>query len=81
MELLQLQYFVEIAKLESVTNTAKKLRVSQPSLSQTMRRLEKELGTKLFKKEGRRLKLTPRAGSFTPGSPRPSRRWPTPPAT
>ena len=64
MELLQLQYFVEIAKLESVTNTAKKLRVSQPSLSQTMRRLEKELGTKLFKKEGHRLKLTPQGREF-----------------
>ena len=64
MELLQLRYFVEIAKSESVTNAAQKLRVSQPSLSQTMRRLEQELGTKLFEREGRRLKLTPQGRTF-----------------
>lgn len=64
MELLQLKYFVEIAKQESVTNAAQKLHVSQPSLSQTMHRLEKEVGAKLFRKEGRRLRLTPQGREF-----------------
>ena len=42
MELLQLRYFVEIAKHESMKEASKRLFVSQPSLSQSVRRLEKE---------------------------------------
>ena len=50
MELLQLQYFVKVARLGSITKAAHELQVSQPSLSQTMRRLENEMGFKLFEK-------------------------------
>lgn len=64
MELLQLKYFAEIARLGSVTKAANELHVSQPSLSQTMRRLECELGVKLFEKEGRMLKLTVQGQKF-----------------
>ena len=64
MELLQLRYFAEVARLGSYTRAAEALHVSQPSLSQTVRRLEKELGTRLFWKEGRKIRLTENGRSF-----------------
>lgn len=58
MELLQLQYFYEVAKNLHVTKTAEQLHVAQPALTQGIRRLEKELGVKLFCKNGRNIALT-----------------------
>lgn len=58
MELQQLRYFVEIARQESMTRAARILYVSQPSLSQCIRRLEDELGVSLFQREDRKLRLT-----------------------
>ena len=64
MELLQLQYFLETAKHGSMTKAAESLYVSQPSLSQTIRRLEKELGTRLFERHGRNIVLTSKGRKF-----------------
>ena len=64
MELLQLQYFVEIAKLKSVTKAAAFLNVSQPALTQSIHRLEHELGTALFEKDGRGIRLTSKGRRF-----------------
>lgn len=64
MELLQLQYFVEIARQESYTLAAQSLHVSQPALSQTIKRLEKELGVELFERVGRRIHLTAKGKTF-----------------
>ncbi|MGN0630091.1 MAG: LysR family transcriptional regulator [Ruminococcus sp.] len=58
MELLQLQYFYEVAKNMHVTKTAEQLHVAQPALTQGIRRLESELGVKLFCKSGRNIALT-----------------------
>ena len=63
VELLQLRYFLEVAKSEHVTHSAQKLRVSQPSLTQAISRLERELGVQLFEPEGRGIRLT-EAGRF-----------------
>ena len=63
VELLQLRYFLEVAKSEHVTRSAQKLRVSQPSLTQAISRLERELGVQLFEPEGRGIRLT-EAGRF-----------------
>jgi len=60
MELLQLKYFVEVARRESFTQAARALHVSQPALSQTVKRLEREVGAKLFEREGNRIHLTAR---------------------
>lgn len=60
MELLQLKYFVKIAKSPTLTQAARELHVSQPSLSGMLRKLEEECGGKLFDKEGRGLKLNDR---------------------
>ncbi len=58
MELLQLQYFLEVANSQHVTRSARTLRVSQPSLTQAIHRLERELGVKLFEPSGRGIRLT-----------------------
>lgn len=58
MNLNQLYYFCELAHLEHYTRAAEKLGISQPSLSHAMNALEKEVGTRLFEKQGRNVILT-----------------------
>ena len=57
MELLQLRYFQVVARLEHMTKAAAELSVSQPSLSKTIRLLEQELGTELFERKSKYIKL------------------------
>jgi LysR family transcriptional regulator, transcription activator of glutamate synthase operon len=57
MELLQLQYFLAVARLEHVTDAARSLHVTQSSLSKTIQRLEEGLGVPLFDRIGRTLRL------------------------
>jgi len=57
MELLQLRYFLKVAELESVTKAAAFFRIPQPSMSQTVRRLEKELNVQLFDRRNGKLFL------------------------
>ena len=59
MELLQLRYFHEVAQTQHMTNSAKRLGVAQPALTQAIRRLEGELDAKLFERAGRNIRLTP----------------------
>ena len=58
MELQQLRYFDEVARTQHVTNSAKKLNVAQPALTQSIRRLERELGVTLFERVGRNVRLS-----------------------
>ena len=54
-----LHIFLTVAELQSLTEAAKKLYVSQPAISQAIRKLEEELGVRLFIRNKRsRLKLT-----------------------
>ncbi len=62
MDLLQMRYVTAIAGLGSMTKAAETLHVSQSALSLSCKRLEEELGVKLFVRDGRYLKLT-EAGS------------------
>ncbi|WP_409340539.1 LysR family transcriptional regulator [Paenibacillus sp. MBLB4367] len=57
MELLQLQYFLAVARLEHMTEAARILHVTQSSLSKTIQRLEEDLGVPLFDRTGRKLRL------------------------
>lgn len=58
MLLLQLKYFLAVAKYEHITKAAEQLHIAQPSLSQSMRRLEKELGVSLFEHRSRNIVLS-----------------------
>ena len=52
MNLYHLRYFVTLAHLEHYTKAAELLSITQPSLSHAISSLEKELGVRLFEKEG-----------------------------
>lgn len=59
METRQIQYFLEVAKREHVTEAADALHIAQSAISRQIANLEKELGVELFIREGRSVKLTP----------------------
>lgn len=58
MELRQIQYFLEVAKREHVTDAANSMHVAQSAVSRQIANLEAELGVELFHREGRNVKLT-----------------------
>lgn len=58
MNLQQLYYFHKLARVQHYTEAAKELYITQPSLSDSIASLEKELGVSLFQKKGRNIKLT-----------------------
>lgn len=58
MEILQLRYFLSVAKAGSFVRAAENEGVSQPALSQQISKLETELGSPLFDRLGRSLRLT-----------------------
>ena len=51
MNLNQLTYFVTLAQIENYTRAAKRLDITQPSLSHAISNLEKELQVPLFHPE------------------------------
>jgi DNA-binding transcriptional LysR family regulator len=57
MELRQLEYFQTVARTGSISAAARELRVSQPSLSMTISRLEADLGVQLFDRTGGHITL------------------------
>lgn len=58
MDARQLEYFLAVVDHGGMHKAADALLVAQPSLSQTIRVLERDLGTALFHRVGRRLVLT-----------------------
>lgn len=61
MELRHLRYFVTVAEEMNVHSAAKRLHISQPPLSLSIKQLEEEIGTLLFERKGRSIYIT-RAG-------------------
>lgn len=55
----ELHRFILAAKEGNITKTAEKIFITQSALSQSIKRLESELGTKLFMQTGKQLQLTP----------------------
>lgn len=58
MEFRQLEFFLAVAQAGSVTSAARNLHVAQPSLSQALHRLEREVGVTLFERVGRGMRIT-----------------------
>lgn len=54
----ELRRFILVAKNGNLTKTAEQIFITQSALSQSMKRLEKELDTKLFQQKGKSLFLT-----------------------
>lgn len=66
MELFQLRYFVTAARLLHFTRAAEALYVAQPSLSLQIGKLEAEVGTPLFHRQGRGVTLTDAGEALLP---------------
>lgn len=64
MDLRQASYVVAVVDHGSFTAAAASIPVSQPALSQAVAALERELGTELFHRIGRRVRLTPAGEAF-----------------
>ena len=64
MTLNQLQYAVTVANSSSMNEAAKKLYISQPSLSSAIRELEEEIGIEIFYRSNRGVKITPEGEEF-----------------
>jgi DNA-binding transcriptional LysR family regulator len=66
MELRDLRYFVAIAQHGTVSRAAEQLHVSQPALSEQIRKLEDELGAALFTRTSRGVLLTDAGEALLP---------------
>lgn len=61
-----LEYFLEIAECGSFTQASKKLFVSQQGLSKAIKALEKDLGCRLFQRDGTHLRLSAAGRALMP---------------
>lgn len=58
MEMIEMRYFLAVARSENIHKAAEDLRISPGALSKAVTRLEEELGVGLFRREGRGIRLT-----------------------
>ena len=58
MDYRQLQLFLATAERLNLSHAAEAMNITQPGLSKSMHRLQKELGTKLYHRRGRGIELT-----------------------
>ena len=66
MELRQLKYFVEVARLKSYSLASKTLFITQSTISQQIRKLEEELGVELLTRDTRHVELSDYGEQFYP---------------
>lgn len=64
MTLQQLKYVIEVARSRSISKAAQKLFISQPSLSNALKELEKELGIVIFSRTNKGIIITPEGSEF-----------------
>lgn len=64
MTLTQLSYIIEIANASSMNVAAKNLYISQPSLSESVKDLEEEIGINIFVRSNKGVQLTPEGTEF-----------------
>jgi DNA-binding transcriptional LysR family regulator len=70
VEFLQLTYFCDAARTENFSRTAEKFNVPTSNISQTVKRLESELGVKLFKRTANKISLSEEGKIFYEGAKR-----------
>ena len=58
MDIKQLMYFISIVEHHSFSDAAKSLFITQPTLSQTVKKLEQEFNTRLFVHSSNKQQLT-----------------------
>jgi len=68
IEIRHLRYFLAVAESENFTRAARRLRISQPSVSQQVAQLERALRTPLFRRIGKRVQLTEAGVAFRLGA-------------
>lgn len=66
METNQIRYFVALCEEQNFTRAAKRCGVSQPSVSNAIKRLEEELGGDLFHRTNNGAKLSPLGVAIRP---------------
>lgn len=64
MELRQLEYFQAVSRLQNFTRAAEELHVAQPSITNSIQKLEEELGVLLFDRSQKKVSLTPEGKAF-----------------
>jgi DNA-binding transcriptional LysR family regulator len=66
MELFQIRYVLAAAETLNFTRAAERCNVSQPALTKAVKSLEQELGTAIFTREGKRIRLSDLGRSLLP---------------
>lgn len=64
MQIEHIREFLSVARIESITETAKRLYITQSALSRHITALEEEVGSKLFERLTHRVKLTEAGEAF-----------------
>ena len=64
MDIEHLRYFLSVAKFLSFTKAAEEQHIAQPSMSQIIASMEKQLGAKLFERSNRSVRFTPAGRVF-----------------
>jgi len=66
MDFEQLRTFLQVSRLKSFSRAAEKLGVTQPAISAQIRSLEKEVGARLFDRDGGKVTFTAAGRLFEP---------------
>ncbi len=66
MDFEQLRTFLQVARLKSFSRAAEKLGMTQPAISAQIRTLEKEMGARLFDRDGGKVTFTAAGRLFEP---------------
>jgi len=64
LTLQQLKYVIEVARCRSISQAAQNLFISQPSLSNALKELEKEMGITIFSRTNKGIIITTEGSEF-----------------